>query len=149
MSKPAPDDSLNSFDCDSADEDHSFRKPAPQPLLHAPNSTISGTNKCQTPYLSADGNARGSDGFARQPCFNLICRRCDVYVKHYTGKRWTNDVDYMFFRSNFGDSSKLEPKLADYKGSIAFHCGCSGISVQSPRPANGDSGLKWICYGHE
>ena len=148
MPRSHDDTSFNSFDCELSSHETEFKKLIQNPYISKPQSTNARTEKCKTPYLSTDEKSKSMDGFSRKPCFNLICKRCDIYVKHYKDKKWTENIDYLFFRSYFGNFEKIKEKLIECKGSLAFHCGCIGVSIKTPRPADGEGGVNWICYGH-
>ncbi len=77
-------------------------------------------------------------GLPPRACSSLRCTSCDFAVERWPsisggggggGVKWSAGVDYMFFRNNMPNRSKLEVKLERYQGAAAYCCQCSWVSV--------------------
>jgi len=62
---------------------------------------------------------------------NLRCSKCDFKVMRFDDQRWSESVDYMFFRNFMGDIAKLRTKLQPQAGVAAHACQCSWCTVDS------------------
>ena len=68
------------------------------------------------------------------PCLlrgSLRCSKCDFKVIRFDDQRWSESVDYMFFRNFMGDLAKLQTKLQPQAGVAAHACQCSWCTVDS------------------
>ena len=143
MPLPSLTDSVNSFDEDFSDAEEEFDKVIPhEPVKLLQPRTVQ--NRCSVIVINNKREEGYVNGFKRKPCFNLICKKCDVYVKYYKNMAWQSDVDYLFFRSYFGNFDKLKKKLIDKQGSMAFHCGCYGITISKTALLSEKGDIRWI-----
>jgi hypothetical protein len=121
-----------------------------------------GTNRCAPcPNIGGGDSRLGRASFMSPDaaCDALRCVSCDFDVVSFDGVAWARGeggakgagVDYMFFRNNYPDASKMECRAVGAKGWRAYCCQCSWRSV-------GDGGrekvdavggeLRWVCGGH-
>jgi hypothetical protein len=63
-------------------------------------------------------------------------------------REWDEDVDYLFFRNNHPEESKLAPKLHSKSGSVAYCCQCSWLSEADQKKLDFSSDVRWVCAGH-
>ena len=86
-------------------------------------------------------------------CDNLRCLQCNFRVHQFQNKTWATDgVDYMFFRNNVPNESKLEAKLLRCEdGTYAYCCQCSwthALNERSIVPNGVAADPQWVCGGH-
>ena len=63
---------------------------------------------------------------------SLRCSKCDFKVVRFGDQKWSESVDYMFFRNFMGeDLTKLRTKLQPQDGVAAHACQCSWCTVES------------------
>eukprot|EP00949_MAST-11_sp_MAST-11-sp1_P005330 g5330.t1 len=61
---------------------------------------------------------------------DLLCLKCMCRVVRFEDLRWKEDsVDYMFFRNYWPDPERLIDGMERARGSAAYCCQCSSISV--------------------
>ena len=104
--------------------------------------------KCFKPILGNKVMVE-KEGFIRQICSNLICSKCNVQISHFDNFLWKSSCDYLFFRTYFGLKEKIVKGLMNKEKCRAYHCGCSGVSVENAVFVEEIENLKWICLGHE
>ena len=87
------------------------------------------------------------DGFERKDCENMLCRDCGLRIHKIPGYIWDESkISYLFFRTNFGDTSRLAQALIRRAESAAYSCGCKGCSVSGSYAPLG-SEFQWKCTG--
>ncbi|ETI41951.1 hypothetical protein L914_12381 [Phytophthora nicotianae] len=71
-----------------------------------------GTKKCSQVLMDGGRASRGlSTAFSLRACTNLRCNECDFTVVQFPGKKWDASADYMFFRENVPNETKLRVKM--------------------------------------
>ncbi|KAJ7403118.1 hypothetical protein BTVI_80479 [Pitangus sulphuratus] len=73
---------------------------------------------------SAVVQARG-----KKTCDQLRCTACDFRVSLFNDYVWDQSCDYLFFRNNMPELSKLRAKMIKKKGARAYACQCSWRSI--------------------
>ena len=149
--------STNSFD-DSTDSDieiqpkQSFNKInfnviESRNYLEDDNKTLH-LRRCQRPILFFKGIHK-KQGFKRKSCDNLICMECDIHVSRIHNMNWIDsEPNYLFFRSYFGNKSKIQSKMKFELGKVVFYCGCRGVVLDIPSYSKDlKNPTKWICNG--
>jgi len=72
------------------------------------------------------------------------CIGCDFQVLMIEGYIWTGEVDYMFFRNNYPDVTKLRRCLVRQDDCVAYCCQCSWKSARSSSSLQEVAdGLRW------
>ncbi|CAI2380729.1 unnamed protein product [Moneuplotes crassus] len=80
-------------------------------------------------------------------CDKLICLSCSHNVVRFVGKKWKDDVEYLFFRNFIKIPDKLKTKAVFESGYCAYACQCKWISTDT-RISLPHGGIKWTCPGH-
>ena len=62
-------------------------------------------------------------------------------------RRWSDSADYMFFRENVPNESKLRVRMEPSAAAVAYACQCKWLSVEAPTRAD-TCHVKWACAGH-
>ncbi len=63
--------------------------------------------------------------------------------------KWTDNLDYIFFRNNYGDKIKLSEKLVSSQGNLCCSCQCSWVNIQEDSvKVESLPALDWTCAGH-
>ncbi|OWZ11097.1 hypothetical protein PHMEG_00015931 [Phytophthora megakarya] len=118
-----------------------------------------GTKKCSQAFLDGGRVDRGlSTAFSRKylptslfpclsACSNLRCNECDFTVVQFTGKKWDSSADYMFFRENVPNETKLRVKMESVPEFAAYACQCKWLSISSQTRVDLCQ-VKWSCAGH-
>ena len=105
--------------------------------------------KCYPVYLGGSQNASGlSSASVQRTCDQLRCTSCDFQVVSFDNYKWHSSCDYLFFRNNIPDFSKLKVNLIQKQGSRAYACQCSWRSVSKTKNIESDSELRWVCGKH-
>ncbi|KAJ0392667.1 hypothetical protein ATCC90586_000284 [Pythium insidiosum] len=86
-------------------------------------------------------------GGTKKACSNLRCNDCDFTVVQFSGKAWTTDADYMFFRENVPNETRLRARMDIAPDSTAYACQCKWLSVDAPSRVDACR-VKWACAGH-
>ena len=60
----------------------------------------------------------------------LHCTQCDLAVVSFEDRGWHKSIDYLFFRLNYPDEDKLEPKFVSRPEARALCCGCTGLTQE-------------------
>lgn len=108
--------------------------------------------RCSRVVIAGSDMSRGvkSSAFSKSACDRLRCLKCNFEAIQFPGKAWTSAVDYMFFRNNMPNKSKLEPELVSKPAAVAYCCQCSWISADEEltlSPGQTDK-PQWVCAGH-
>jgi hypothetical protein len=77
------------------------------------------------------------------------CLHCDFIVERWSGQRWCDEADYMFFRNAAPSRERMAAKLEPNRGFAAYACQCSWVSVKDLVAIRlGDTvdgkALKWV-----
>ncbi|XP_015711463.1 protein C8orf37 homolog isoform X2 [Coturnix japonica] len=78
-------------------------------------------------------------------CDQLRCTACDFRVSLFNDYIWDQSCDYLFFRNNMPELSKLRAKMIKKKGSRAYACQCSWRSIDELTDLQADQQLRWVC----
>ena len=113
------------------------------------NILIFGERKCINTILNFNNEKIIFEGFSRKSCNNLLCKKCDIKIKIRINEKWKSNCDYLFFRSNFGMPEKLKNGIIKQNGVTAYHCGCTGVSIDKPIFIKKLKNIDWICCGHD
>ncbi|NXI74313.1 CH037 protein, partial [Anseranas semipalmata] len=81
-------------------------------------------------------------------CDQLRCTACDFRVSLFNDYIWDQSCDYLFFRNNMPELSKLRAKMIKKKGSRAYACQCSWRSINELTDLQTDQQLRWVCGKH-
>ena len=88
------------------------------------------------------------EGFLKNACKSLRCNSCGIVVHKFKGYKWNPDIiNYLFFRTNFGDFKRLEAGMIKDAESSVYSCGCKGDTVKEP--VRQELGNPWFCTGHD
>ncbi|KAI8918762.1 retinal maintenance-domain-containing protein [Entophlyctis helioformis] len=99
--------------------------------------------KCIGPSLGGTADPQGLN----LACDRLRCTACDFRCIEFADMAWTSECDYLFFRNHMPDRQKLSVQLSACKGSKAYCCQCSWMTV-SKLTATASTKTKWVCAGH-
>uniref|UniRef100_A0A8C0J386 Cilia- and flagella-associated protein 418 n=1 Tax=Chelonoidis abingdonii TaxID=106734 RepID=A0A8C0J386_CHEAB len=104
---------------------------------------------CCPVYLGGSSTPRGiGTNISQRTCDQLRCTACDFHVSHYNDYQWDKSCDYLFFRNNMPELSKLRAKMIKKKGSRAYACQCSWRSIDELTDLRTDRQLRWVCGKH-
>ncbi|CAM2106866.1 unnamed protein product [Caretta caretta] len=104
---------------------------------------------CCPVYLGGSSTPRGiGTNISQRTCDQLRCTACDFHVSHYNDYQWDKSCDYLFFRNNMPELSKLRAKMIKKKGSRAYACQCSWRSIGELTDLRTDRQLRWVCGKH-
>ena len=82
--------------------------------------------KCKQAYLGGGGARMGhGSAFNKCACEHMRCTACDFTVMRIDGKRWKDELDYLFLRNHMPFLDKLAPMLEDDPFTCAYACQCS------------------------
>jgi hypothetical protein len=133
------EDGLNSLLQDIDDSLASQPLTATKLNLQAAPAYSSQNNRCYPVYLTNLSNTG---------CKKMLCSACDLQIVKIANSAWQNDCDYMFFRNNTPNLSKLKAKTIPTVGSAAYCCQCCWVSIDKPQVNTNTTKLKWNCLGH-
>lgn len=78
-----------------------------------------------------------------------MCKSCDIKVYKFENYKWNDKViNYLFFRSNFGNINNLKKGLILDNDCVSFGCGCKGLTVNKPKFLEDFKDFNWFCLGH-
>ncbi|KAI6659930.1 hypothetical protein LOD99_14270 [Oopsacas minuta] len=101
-------------------------------------------NKCDQLYLAGTKRTMGkSSNFILKACDNIRCTSCDFSIISIDNRKWTQSTDYLFFRNHMPDKLKLISETKLLKGSRAYACQCTWISVQDILKVTDNISLKF------
>ncbi|XP_054841244.1 cilia- and flagella-associated protein 418 [Eublepharis macularius] len=105
--------------------------------------------KCCPVYLGGSTALCGIGTYISQrTCDRLRCTACDFRVSHHDDYQWDKSCDYLFFRNNMPEFSKLRTKMVKKKGTRAYACQCSWRSIDELTDLSMDRLLHWVCSKH-
>ncbi|XP_061459480.1 cilia- and flagella-associated protein 418 isoform X2 [Rhineura floridana] len=102
----------------------------------------------KSPSPASENNTTSFQAQGKRTCDQLRCTACDFHVLHYNDYRWDKSCDYLFFRNNMPEFSKLRTKMLTKKGSRAYACQCTWRSVDELTDLTMDRQLRWVCSKH-
>ncbi|XP_067392942.1 cilia- and flagella-associated protein 418 [Emydura macquarii macquarii] len=104
---------------------------------------------CCPVYLGGSSAPCGiGTNISHRTCDQLRCTACDFHVSYYNDSQWDKSCDYLFFRNNMPELSKLRAKMIKKKGSRAYACQCSWRSIDELTDLRTDRQLRWVCGKH-
>ncbi|XP_064393369.1 cilia- and flagella-associated protein 418-like [Halichondria panicea] len=107
------------------------------------------TPRCTTLLLGGSMTEMGlSERNSQRSCDKLRCTGCDFNVLHFNDFTWHSKCDYMFFRNNMPNTDKLSKNLVRKRGSRAYSCQCSWITMETAVEVTTLPQLKWVCGRH-
>ncbi|XP_042320392.1 protein C8orf37 homolog [Sceloporus undulatus] len=105
--------------------------------------------RCCPVYLGGSAAPYGiGTSISQRTCDQLRCTACDFRVSHYDDYQWDKSCDYLFFRNNMPEFSKLRRKMLIKKGARAYACQCTWRSVDQLTDLSTDRQLRWVCSKH-
>nr|XP_025955586.1 protein C8orf37 homolog isoform X2 [Dromaius novaehollandiae] len=105
--------------------------------------------RCCPVYLGGSSSPYGiGTNISKRTCDQLRCTACDFRVSLYNDYIWDQSCDYLFFRNNMPELSKLRAKMIKKKGSRAYACQCSWRSIDELTDLQTDQQLRWVCGKH-
>ena len=108
------------------------------------------SKKCSTTYLSNRHDSFGINTFLTpKRCSDLRCMKCDFKVINFDGKKWKDDVNYLFFRNNYPETVKKGFEEKEFPDHTSYCCQCSWITVSDRTSAKNLTSLNWYCGGHK
>lgn len=115
------------------------------------NSTVvqAHRKRCCPVYLGGSSSPNGiGTNISKRTCDQLRCTACDFRVSLFNDYIWDQSCDYLFFRNNMPELSKLRAKMIKKKGSRAYACQCSWRSIDELTDLQADQQLRWVCGKH-
>lgn len=98
---------------------------------HVKNASTNAAAHTKPPGLTDKMKCSG------QGCNRLRCLKCDCFVQSFENSRWRSDVNYLFFRNEYG-TDNVSRGLISSTRSTAQCCQCAWNSGAS----------SWVCGGH-
>ncbi|XP_016152315.1 PREDICTED: protein C8orf37 homolog isoform X1 [Ficedula albicollis] len=87
--------------------------------------------RCCPVYLGGSLSPSGiGTNISKRTCDQLRCTACDFRVSLFNDYVWDQSCDYLFFRNNMPELSKLRAKMIKKKGARAYACQCSWRSIE-------------------
>ncbi|XP_026857336.2 protein C8orf37 homolog isoform X1 [Electrophorus electricus] len=106
--------------------------------------------KCCPVFVGGSSITSGiGTSMSKRVCDQLRCTSCDFRVAMFDDHEWDSSCDYLFFRNNMPDSTKLQAKLKRRQGVRAYACQCSWHSAFSLSELRHIQQLKWVCGQHK
>ncbi|ORY68013.1 hypothetical protein LY90DRAFT_667669 [Neocallimastix californiae] len=99
--------------------------------------------KCTT--LCIGGQEGITIGNNQKSCSKLRCTSCDFNCMYFKDYKWSNKVDYLFFRNYVPNVEKLSEELIPKKGHTSICCQCTWLTVDKTTPISSikDKKIKW------
>ncbi|XP_010015049.1 PREDICTED: protein C8orf37 homolog [Nestor notabilis] len=105
--------------------------------------------RCSPVYLGGSFSPHGiGTNTSKRTCDQLRCTACDFRVSLFNDYIWDQSCDYLFFRNNMPELSKLRAKMIKKKGARAYACQCSWRSIDGLTDLQTDQQLRWVCGKH-
>ncbi|XP_050178485.1 cilia- and flagella-associated protein 418 [Myiozetetes cayanensis] len=105
--------------------------------------------KCCPVYLGGSASPSGiGTNISKRTCDQLRCTACDFRVSLFNDYIWDQSCDYLFFRNNMPELSKLRAKMIKKKGARAYACQCSWRSIDELTDLQTEQRLRWVCGKH-
>ncbi|KAM6282450.1 cilia- and flagella-associated protein 418 [Porphyrio hochstetteri] len=105
--------------------------------------------RCCPVYLGGSSSLCGiGTNISKRTCDQLRCTACDFRVSLFNDYIWDQSCDYLFFRNNMPELSKLRAKMIKKKGARAYACQCSWRSINELTDLQTDQQLRWVCGKH-
>ncbi|XP_064562532.1 cilia- and flagella-associated protein 418 [Zonotrichia leucophrys gambelii] len=105
--------------------------------------------RCCPVYLGGSLSPSGiGTNISKRACDRLRCTACDFRVSLFNDYVWDQSCDYLFFRNNMPELSKLRAKMIKKKGARAYACQCSWRSIDELTDLQTEQQLRWVCGKH-
>ncbi|XP_029868752.1 protein C8orf37 homolog isoform X2 [Aquila chrysaetos chrysaetos] len=105
--------------------------------------------RCCPVFLGGSSSPYGiGTNISKRTCDQLRCTACDFRVSLFNDYIWDQSCDYLFFRNNMPELSKLRAKMIKKKGARAYACQCSWRSIDELTDLQTDQQLRWVCGKH-
>ncbi|CAN8183819.1 unnamed protein product [Coccothraustes coccothraustes] len=105
--------------------------------------------RCCPVYLGGSLSPSGiGTNISKRACDQLRCTACDFRVSLFNDYVWDQSCDYLFFRNNMPELSKLRAKMIKKKGARAYACQCSWRSIDELTDLQTEQQLRWVCGKH-
>ncbi|XP_007488196.1 cilia- and flagella-associated protein 418 isoform X2 [Monodelphis domestica] len=105
--------------------------------------------RCSPVYLGGSSAPCGiGTNTSQRTCDQLRCTACDFRVLSFDDYMWDKSCDYLFFRNNMPEFSKLKAKMIKQKGTRAYACQCSWRDIKELTDLRTDQQLRWVCGKH-
>ncbi|XP_065607740.1 cilia- and flagella-associated protein 418 [Cyrtonyx montezumae] len=105
--------------------------------------------RCCPVFLGGSSSPNGiGTNISKRTCDQLRCTACDFRVLLFNDYIWDQSCDYLFFRNNMPELSKLRVKMIKKKGSRAYACQCSWRSIDELTELQAEQRLRWVCGKH-
>ncbi|XP_010075606.1 PREDICTED: protein C8orf37 homolog, partial [Pterocles gutturalis] len=105
--------------------------------------------RCCPVYLGGSSSPNGiGTNTSKRTCDRLRCTACDFHVSLFNDYIWDQSCDYLFFRNNMPELSKLRAKMIKKKGARAYACQCSWRSIDELTDLQTEQQLRWVCGKH-
>ncbi|KAK7877754.1 hypothetical protein WMY93_030568 [Mugilogobius chulae] len=112
------------------------------------HSGHSGGRKCCPVFIGGSLVQSGiGTTTSKRSCDQLRCTSCDFSVLAFDDCEWDQSCDYLFFRNNVPERSKLRSKLRPRAGFRSYCCQCSWTSVNELKELKISLSLPWVCAG--
>mmetsp|Transcript_6980 Transcript_6980/g.7976 ORF Transcript_6980/g.7976 Transcript_6980/m.7976 type:complete len:227 (-) Transcript_6980:12-692(-) len=105
--------------------------------------------KCSSVFLGGSHVKQGCAGLQKLCCNKLRCLQCDLMVVSFDNKKWTPDVDYMFFRNAYPNEYELGRKMRPQANTRAYACQCTWTTQTDLTVLGMHSQFRWVCRGHD
>ncbi|KAM9574115.1 cilia- and flagella-associated protein 418 isoform 1-T1 [Guaruba guarouba] len=100
--------------------------------------------RCSPVYLGGSFSPHGiGTNISKRTCDQLRCTACDFRVSLFNDYIWDQSCDYLFFRNNMPELSKLRAKMIKKKGARAYACQCSWRSIDELTDLQTDQQLRY------
>ncbi|XP_053915330.1 cilia- and flagella-associated protein 418 isoform X3 [Cuculus canorus] len=137
MSAGSSEEDIDSI-IDEICNDSSFTKTPPKLKSNSTSLTPKSSSsvvqahskRCCPVYLGGSSSPSGiGTNISKRTCDQLRCTACDFHVSLFNDYIWDQSCDYLFFRNNMPEFSKLRVKMIKKKGARAYACQCSWRSI--------------------
>ncbi|XP_074843014.1 cilia- and flagella-associated protein 418 isoform X2 [Carettochelys insculpta] len=142
------DDIIKDIIDESSFSKKTVKSAAPTSVRNRASIQAHGKSCCPV-YLGGSSTPYGiGTNISQRACDQLRCTACDFHVSLYNDYQWDKSCDYLFFRNNMPEFSKLRMKMIRKKGSRAYACQCSWRSIDELTDLQTDRELRWVCGKH-
>ncbi|OAF69262.1 hypothetical protein A3Q56_02986 [Intoshia linei] len=137
---------LKEFQIDEINEDSKQDKINHNSNYNSETKTI---KKCTNVFAGGNKVDLGlSDMVLKRCCHNMKCLKCDIDVVILCNQKWSNNVDYLFFRNNSPNITKMKKESKFDRDYRCFACQCQWCSISHTDTINVSEKFRWVCKGH-
>ncbi|OXB79886.1 UNVERIFIED_CONTAM: hypothetical protein H355_000916 [Colinus virginianus] len=129
-------------------DDSSFARAPLRLKSNSPSGTPGSKSAVVQTHKKSSGRLLVAFLSLTRTCDQLRCTACDFRVLLFNDYIWDQSCDYLFFRNNMPELSKLRAKMIKKKGSRAYACQCSWRSIDELTELQADQRLRWVCGKH-